>query len=108
MRKKQEGSYVNRCAICGKKFRKKEIKTGLGGTTSRITWECGCSKGSARRIYRMKSYKEPVGFFKDGKGRDVAVDKKGQHFDPSETRYDLERDPYGWKATGKKVREETP
>ena len=48
-----------------------------------------------------KSYKEPVAFFKSPKGKDLAVDKKGKLFEPEDSRYDLERDPHGWKATGK-------
>src|SRR3989304_5984235 len=30
-----------------------------------------------------------------------ALDRFGKNFDPSETRYDLKRDPHGWKSTGK-------
>jgi len=45
-------------------------------------------------------YKEPVAFGHDIKtGRPLAIDKKGNKFDPGKTRYNLARDPHGWKAT---------
>lgn len=48
-------------------------------------------------------YKEPTAFGYNKKtGRPVAIDKKGKQFDPKETRYDLNRDPHGWRSTGKK------
>lgn len=52
-----------------------------------------------------RKYKEVTAFGYDKKtGQEVAIDKKGKRVDPSQTRYDLEKDPYGWKATGKKVK----
>jgi hypothetical protein len=50
-------------------------------------------------------HKDVVAFGRDVKGREVAIDKKGKRIDPSQTRYDLKKDPHGWKATGKKVKE---
>lgn len=80
-----------------------------------------CSKKNCKESARMaelindisnleisfKRYsKEPVAFWKDPKtGKEFATDAKGKIMDPSETRYDTNRDPRGWKATGKKVRE---
>src|SRR3990167_8886462 len=50
----------------------------------------------------LRKYKEPTAFFQDKKtGRMMAVDRKGNKFDAEKTRYDLKRDPYGWKATDK-------
>ena len=49
--------------------------------------------------------KNPTAFGYDDKGRLVAVDEKGKRFDPKETRYNIDRDPHGWKTSGKKVRE---
>lgn len=49
-------------------------------------------------------HKDVVAFGHDAKGREVAIDKKGKRIDPSQTRYDLKKDPHGWKASGKKVK----
>jgi len=102
--KKSKVKYT--CQDCGYKF---EIEyTGWYPTRSCI--KCG---GLARmdgldkvisNIF-IKKYKEPVAFMKDQKGNIYAVDKHGKKFDPGETRYDLKKDPHGWKAVGYKVRE---
>src|SRR3989304_3130672 len=50
----------------------------------------------------IKHYREPTAFGYDrATGRPWALDRFGKKFDPSETRYDLKRDPHGWKSTGK-------
>lgn len=49
-------------------------------------------------------FKDASAFGYDRKtGRPIALDTHGKRIDPSETRYDLKRDPHGWKKTGKKV-----
>ena len=53
-------------------------------------------------IGNIKHYREATAFVVDKKtGQPFALDKKGKKFDPKETRYDLDRDPHGWKATNK-------
>ena len=55
----------------------------------------------------VRRFKEPVAFFKDPvTGEEYAKDKKGKKLELKDTRYNLRTDPFGWKATGKKVREE--
>jgi len=59
----------------------------------------------AKSIFYHK-YKDVTAFGYDRKtGKPVAIDTKGKRISPSETRYDLERDPRGWKAIGKKVKD---
>lgn len=52
-------------------------------------------------------FKEAVAFGHDkATGRPWAIGKKGEKFDPMLTRYAQHpNDRFGWKATGKKVRE---
>lgn len=55
-------------------------------------------------IIAYKSFREPVAFLTHQEsGKQVAIDKNGHKFDPSETRYNLKDDPHGWRATGKRV-----
>ena len=50
----------------------------------------------------FRRFREPVAFVIDKKtGREMAMDKKGNKFDPGSTRYDLAHDKHGWKATNK-------
>lgn len=93
------------CVDCGYTFK---------GKKDRAWYECPKCKGSAwwegsskfTGAPHVKKYKEPVAFGHDKKtGQPIAIDKKGKRFDPSETRYNLNRDPKGWKAVGKKIRD---
>jgi hypothetical protein len=56
----------------------------------------------------VKKYKDVVGYGYDKQtGQPMWVDNKGKkirHDDPG-VRYNLQSDPFGWKKTGKKVRE---
>lgn len=77
--------YEVRCLDCQMKKNKKEERK-----NKRIT------------SYH-KGYKEPEGFLNTSRGL-MGFNAKGEIFDPKETRYDLQKDPHGWEATGKKVR----
>lgn len=59
------------------------------------------------RTVRTKTYRDAVAFGYDkGTGRPLAVDSKGEKFNPNETIYSkIPNDPFGWKATGKKVKD---
>ena len=51
---------------------------------------------------KIKHYREATAFGYDKEtGQPIALDKRGRRFDPSETRYNLEKDPHGWGATDK-------
>lgn len=52
-------------------------------------------------------YKDVTAFGRDKEtGKPVAVDKKGKRVEPSETRYNFQKDPHGWRAAGYKVKEQ--
>lgn len=94
-----------KCRKCGKEM--KVVWTEIRPGKKRGWIKCGCAEESMPKAsFGIKKYRDPVAFGRDRKtGRPVAVDKKGKRFDPSGTRYDLRKDPRGWKVTGKKVRE---
>ena len=50
-------------------------------------------------------YEDVVSFHYAKGGGMVGVNSKGKLIDPKDTRYDLQRDPHGWRAVGKKVRD---
>lgn len=56
---------------------------------------------------RTKGYKEAVGFGHDPKtGKPLAIDRNGRKFNPKDSVYaktGFEKDPHGWRVTGKKV-----
>lgn len=98
------------CEDCGYTFNRK-----IKGLPWYATIWCKCPKCKGRAnkegeklggmTLSIHRFKDPVAFGHDKKtGQPVAIDKKGKRFDPKETRYDLERDPHGWKAVGKKPR----
>lgn len=54
------------------------------------------------KIKHYGKYKEVVAFGHDKKtGQPIAIDRTGKRVDPGRTRYNLNQDPHGWKATGK-------
>ena len=53
----------------------------------------------------VNRYVDVTAFGTDEHGETVGVTKKGKRVDPSQTRYNFHKDPHGWKAVGKKVRE---
>lgn len=57
-----------------------------------------------KRNIAFNKYKDVTAFGTDENGRTVAVTKKGTRIDPKETRYNLDDDEFGWKATGHKVK----
>lgn len=60
---------------------------------------------STRAQSFYKRFKDVVGFGKDPKtGVEVAIDNRGKRIAVDETRYDFNKDPNGWRATGKKVK----
>ena len=70
----------------------------------RLVVKCGC-KEEEKETFSFHKYREPTAFGHDVKtGAYLAVDKKGKKFDPRETRYNINRDRFGWRVTGKKVR----
>lgn len=58
-------------------------------------------------IIRFKKFKDATALGHDKEtGRPIAIDSRGRKFDSSETIYEqTPNDPYGWKATGKRVRD---
>lgn len=64
--------------------------------------EIKVSNGKSVSTGRIRRYTEVVAFGHDkATGRPWALDKKGNRVDPERTRYNTERDPHGWGATGK-------
>lgn len=56
----------------------------------------------------IKHYPEVTAFGHDTKtGRPYALTTKGKKIDPDQTRYNLDRDPHGWAATGKIPKKKT-
>ena len=97
------------CTNCKKKF-----DTEYTGWKPLI--KCIFCEGNARmaaftnsiRSFRVgiKKYAhEPTAFWTTPNGKEVASDKNGDILDVSDTRYDLESDKHGWRATGNKVSE---
>jgi len=89
------------CVICKRKEQKEWVEVSPGH--KKLVYFC-CEelkvKDSGNII--LHRFRDPVAFGYDKKtGRLLAIDKKGRTFDPSDTRYDLDKDRYGWKATGK-------
>ncbi len=89
------------CRECGKRFKR------AGDRAAAMCPKCGrnvysLTETNASASFFLHRYREPVAFGHDRKtGRPLAIDKKGRKFDPGETRYDLDHDPHGWKATDK-------
>lgn len=54
---------------------------------------------------KFRGYRDPVAFWRDQSGRVIAQDTKGQLIPQDKTAYDINRDPHGWKTSGKKVRD---
>lgn len=89
-----------KCRYCKKKEVKEWIEVSPG--CQRLIRICCEGEKIDKPIVGIKGFREPVAFGYDKKtGQPLAMDKKGQTFDPSDTRYNLERDRYGWGATGK-------
>ena len=92
------------CVDCGNRFSKKHDGAWHECTKCKgDAWWAGSSKFTGAPY--IKKFVDVKAFGVDEKGREVAIDSKGNRVDPSKTRYDTKRDPKGWKATGKKVRE---
>ena len=90
---------MSKCIVCGGKEKKSWVEIGLGH--KRLVYSCHDNQ-KKNIATGYKGFKEPVAFGYDTKtGRPLAMDKKGRKFDPAETRYNLDKDPYGWGATGK-------
>lgn len=94
------------CVLCKNEEKKEWVEVSPGH--SRLIYFCcealrqaqGKTKNSGNVI--QHKFREPVAFGYDKKtGRPLAMDKKGRTFDPNDTRYNLDRDRWGWGATGK-------
>ena len=61
-----------------------------------------------KSVPNIKTYKDAVAFGHDTKtGQPLAIDSKGKKFSPNDTIYaKKQNDPNGWKATGKRVKDE--
>ncbi len=82
--------YKPRCSKCQKKKDDKKYKENPPKPTT----------------FGISHFKEVTGFgYEKRTGRYVGVTDKGKHVDVSETRYDLRKDPHGWRAVGKKVKD---
>jgi hypothetical protein len=95
------------CPFCKNKLDSGWIET-RPGVKKLIYWCClrneQKNNSSKRRCdFSFGKYKDAVAFGFDKKtGRPVAVDQRGNYFDPNNTRYaDSPNDHFGWKATGK-------
>lgn len=83
-------------SCCQKCKEKKEIEEKQKGGT----------ENKKDTTFIFKKYRDITSVFKDKKtGTLVGVDEKGRKVDMKNTRYDLKKDRYGWRATGKKVRD---
>lgn len=92
------------CNKCGEKIEKEWVKSVAG--KERLVYSCGCEEEPQRWRKIIKHYPDVVALGHDKKtGRPIAIKKDGKKIDVSDTRYDTERDPHGWKATGKNPRE---
>ena len=92
------------CTSCGHHFYKYQDRASHPCTECDGTawWKDSSKHGGGIAI--LGKYAEVTAFGVDEKGRQVGITTKGKRVDPSKTRYDLKRDPKGWKAIGKKVR----
>lgn len=55
---------------------------------------------------RAKTFKDAIAFGHDTEtGKPIALDKQGKRIDPRETVYTQKKDPFGWRATGKKIKD---
>lgn len=55
--------------------------------------------------YKATKTKDVTSFFETKDGKTVGMGLKGEFVKPSETRYDLEHDPHGWKSVyGRKAK----
>lgn len=61
------------------------------------------------KAIRTKDYKEAVAFGTDtSTGKPLAVDRNGRKFSPKDSVYSktgFDKDPFGWLATGKRVKD---
>ena len=92
---------MKKCVLCKNEEKKEWVEVSPGH--KRLVYFCCEAKRQKRsgNIIQHR-FREPVAFGYDKKtGRSLAMDKKGRTFDPADTRYNLENDRYGWKATGK-------
>lgn len=78
--------YAPRCEKCQEKINKRNKKEEIANIG-------------------IRTHREAVAFYKGPKGELLASDGKGHMFSPDETIYDMKKDPRGWRATGKKIRE---
>ena len=92
------------CDLCGRPEDKKWVDISPG--RARLFYFC-CLKAadeySSNKGPALHKYKEAAAFGFDKKtGQPLAIDAKGNRFDPHLTRYaDYPNDYHGWKATGK-------
>ncbi len=96
------------CPICGKKLAC-EFSTMWHGYAPRCP-KCLDKKSRLDQknnppkptSFGFSHFKEVTGFGYEKKtGRYVGITAQGKHIDPSDTRYDVRKDPHGWKAVGK-------
>ncbi len=94
------------CEKCGEEIKKEWVKTSSG--KERLVYSCSCGGEEIQRQKKIiKHYPDvsALGYDKET-GRPIAIRRKdGKKIDVSDTRYDTERDPHGWRATGKKTKE---
>ena len=96
-----------KCSFCKNKEKIEWIET-VPGCTRLVYLCCEIKKIKYSKNIISHRFKEPVAFGYDKKtGRPLAMDKKGNTFDPADTRYNLEQDKYGWGATGKIPKKKT-
>ena len=101
---KLKGKVKYLCGTCNYKFIIKytgwypTIKCPKCGESAHMVRNLGVST-----VYIKNKSKQPVAFWRTPKGI-VGSDGKGNIIDPKDTKYDLKKDPHGWKAIGKKVK----
>jgi hypothetical protein len=94
------------CKDCGYRFKGKAE----GWYSGEKCPKCGgiaATVDATGTSFSFKKYRDVVAFGHDTKtGQPIWIDSKGNRLrhDSPEVRYNLQSDPHGWRATGKKVR----
>lgn len=103
-KKSRKVGVVKKCPFCGGTKDWRWVK--INSWREKLEYIC-CRSVENRRekelIYFHRFSREPVAFGYDKEtGQPLALDKHGNRFDPTETRYaKYPNDRFGWKATGK-------
>ena len=91
------------CQKCGKKVISRWVR--ISPSRQRLIVTCGCQTESGKKSFSFHRFKDATAFGRDKKtGKPIALDKKGKRIAIEDTRYDLRKDPHGWRTVGLKVR----